>query len=140
MAKYDEDEYYEERPRKKSSSGSKGSGKKSSGSKGNGKKSSGSKGSGKKSSGKKSSSKKQQAKKQRRRIIIFIIEIIILLVAVFVLYGIMTATKSGKVDLDEEKIIINSTVKEAQETTMRGYRNIALFGVDSTSGALTKNT
>ena len=141
MAKYDEDEYYEEeRPRKKSSSGSKGSGKKSSGSKGNGKKPSGSKGSGKKSSGKKSSSKKQQAKKQRRRIIIFIVEIIILLIAVFVLYGVLTATKSGKVDLDEEKIIINNTVKEAQETTMRGYRNIALFGVDSTSGALTKNT
>lgn len=140
MAKYDEDEYYEERPKKKSSSGGKGSSKKSSSSKGNGKKSSGSRENGKKSSGKKSSSKKQQAKKQRRRIIIFIIEIIILLIAVFVLYGIMTATKSGKVDLDEEKIIINSTVKEAQETTMRGYRNIALFGVDSTSGALTKNT
>lgn len=149
MAKYDEDEYYEEeRPRKKSSSGSKGSGKKSSGSKGSSgssRKSSGGKGSGKKSSGskgsgKKSSSKKQQAKKQRRRIIIFIVEIIILLIAVFVLYGVMTATKSGKVELDEDKIIINNTVVEAQETTMRGYRNIALFGVDSTSGALTKNT
>lgn len=147
MAKYVEDEYeYEdERPKKKSSSGSKGSGKKSSGSKGGSKKSSGNKGSGKKSSGskgssKKSSSKKQQAKKQRRRIIIFIVEIIILLVAVFVLYGVLTATKSGKVDLDEGDIIINDTVKEAQETTMRGYRNIALFGVDSTSGALTKNT
>ncbi|MDE6847525.1 MAG: LCP family protein [Lachnospiraceae bacterium] len=141
MAKYDEDEYYEEeRPRKKSSSGSKGSGKKSSGSKGSGKKSSGSKGNGKKSSGKKSSSKKQQAKKQRRRIILFIIEIIILLIAVFVLYGVMTTTRSGKVELDEDKIIINNTVVEAQETTMRGYRNIALFGVDSTSGALTKNT
>ncbi|MCM1123696.1 MAG: LCP family protein [Eubacterium sp.] len=140
MAKYVEDEYeYEEQPRKKSSSGSKGSGKKSSGSKGNGKKSSGG-GGGKKSSGRKASSKKQQAKKQRRRIIIFIVEIIILLIAVFVLYGVMTTTKSGKVDLDEEKIIINSTVKEAQETTMKGYRNIALFGVDSTSGALTKNT
>lgn len=141
MAKYDEDEYYEEeRPRKKPSSGSKGNSKKSSGSKGSGKKSSGSKGSGKKPSGKKSSSKKQQAKKQRRRIIIFIVEIIILLIAVFVLYGVMTATKSGKVELDEDKIIINNTVMEAQETTMRGYRNIALFGVDSTSGALTKNT
>ena len=104
--------------------------------KGNGsKKSSGGKG-----GSKKSSSKKQQAKKQRRRIIIFIVEIIILLIAVFVLYGVLTTTKSGKVDLDEGDIIINDTVKEAQETTMKGYRNIALFGVDSTSGALTKNT
>ena len=147
MARYVEDEYeYEdERPRKKSSSGSKGSGKKPSGSKGGSKKSSGKGNGSKKSSGgkggsKKSSSKKQQAKKQRRRIIIFIVEIIILLIAVFVLYGVLTTTKSGKVDLDEGDIIINDTVKEAQETTMKGYRNIALFGVDSTSGALTKNT
>ncbi len=133
MAKHYEDEYDEDdyRPRKKSSSkgGSKSSGRKSTGS--------GKKSSGKKSSGK---SKKQQAKKQRRRIIIFIIEIIILVVAVVVLYGVMKGTGSGKVELNDEKIIINDTVEQAQETTMKGYRNIALFGVDSTTGALTKNT
>ena len=124
MAKYMEDEFEEERPRKKSSSGGK-----------NRKKSSGKKG-----SGKKESNKKQQAKKQRRRIIIFIIEIIILVIAVVVLYSVLTATKGGKVDIKEDDIIINQTVKEAEETTMKGYRNIALFGVDSTTGALTKNT
>ena len=129
MAKYMEDEYEEERPRKKSSSGSK-----------NGKKSSGKQGSGKKSSGKKVSSKKQQAKKQRRRIIIFIAEIVILVIAVFGLYSAMTVTRGGKMEIKEDDIIINQTVVEAQETTMKGYRNIALFGVDSTSGALTKNT
>lgn len=129
MAKYVDDEYEEERPRKKSSSGSK-----------SGKKPSGKKGSGKKGSGKKASSKKQQAKKQRRRIIIFIVEIIILVVAVVVLYSVMTATKGGKMEIKEDDIIINEPVKEAQETTMKGYRNIALFGVDSTTGALTKNT
>ena len=101
--------------------------------------SSGNKGSGKKPSGKKSS-KKAQAKKQRRRIILFIIEIIILVIAVFVLYSVLSGTKSGKLDLDEDKIIINKQVQEAEETTMKGYRNIALFGVDSTTGALTKNT
>lgn len=126
MAKYVEDEYEEERPRKKSSSG--------------GKKSSGKKKSGKKGSGRKGSGKKAQARKQRRRIIIFIVEIIILVVAVFVLYSVLTATKGGKMEIEEDDIIINETVKEAQETTMKGYRNIALFGVDSTSGALTKNT
>ena len=126
MAKYVEDEYEEERPKKKSSSG--------------GKKSSAKKGSGKKSSHKKGSSKKAQARKQRRRIIIFIIEIIILVVAVVVLYSVLTATKGGKMEIKEDAIIINQAVKERQETTMKGYRNIALFGVDSTSGALTKNT
>lgn len=135
MAKHYEDEYDEDdyRPRKKSSSrsGSKSSGRRSSGS--------GKKSSGKKSSGK-STSKKKQAKKQRRRIIIFIVEIIILVIAVVVLYGVMKGTGGGKVELNDEKIIINDTVEQAQETTMKGYRNIALFGVDSTSGALTKNT
>lgn len=126
MAKYYEDEYEDERPRKKSSSGS--------GNRNSGKRPAGKKGSGKKSS------KKQQAKKQRTRIIIFVIEIIILVVAVFVLYAVMSATTSGKVKIDENDIIINDTVKKAEETTMKGYRNIALFGVDSTSGALTKNT
>ena len=129
MAKYVDDEYEEERPRKKSSSGSK-----------DGKRPSGKKSKGKKSSGKKASSKKQQAKKQRRRIIIFIVEIIILVVAVFVLYSVLTATKGGKMEIKEDDIIINEPVREAQETTMKGYRNIALFGVDSTTGALTKNT
>lgn len=58
----------------------------------------------------------------------------------FVLYSVLSGTKSGKLDLDEDKIIINEQVRDAEETTMRGYRNIALFGVDSTTGALTKNT
>ncbi len=141
MAKYRDEAYEEEEwetPRKKKSSGSK-SGSKSSGSRKSSGHSSGHKGSGKKSSGKKSS-KKAQARKQRRRIIIFIIEIIILVIAVFVLYSVLSGTKSGKLDLDEDKIIINEQVRDAEETTMRGYRNIALFGVDSTTGALTKNT
>lgn len=136
MARHYEDEYDEDdyRPRKKSSSkgGSKSSGRKSSGSH--------KKSSGRKSSSGKSTGKKQQAKKQRRRIIIFIIEIIILVIAVVVLYGVMKGTGTGKVELNDEDIIINDTVEKAQETTMKGYRNIALFGVDSTTGALTKNT
>ena len=136
MARHYEDEYDEDdyRPRKKSSSkgGSKSSGRKSSGSH--------KKSSGRKSSSGKSTGKKQQAKKQRRGIIIFIIEIIILVIAVVVLYGVMKGTGTGKVELNDEDIIINDTVEKAQETTMKGYRNIALFGVDSTTGALTKNT
>lgn len=115
---YDEDEV---RPRKKSSGKSGGS-------------------SGRKGSGKKKSGKKAQARKQRRRIILFIVEIIILIIAVMVLYMVLAGTGSGKVELKEKDIIINETVQEAEETTMKGYRNIALFGVDSTTGALTKNT
>ncbi len=140
MAKYRDEAYEEERvaPKKKKSSGSgsKGSGSRPS----SGKKPSGKKSSGRKGSGRKVSSKKEQAKKQRRRIIIFVIEIIILVIAVFVLYTVLSGTKSGKLDLNDDEIIINPQVREAEETTMKGYRNIALFGVDSTTGALTKNT
>ncbi len=58
-----------------------------------------------------------------------------------VLYAVLKVEKVGKVELNEEKLVINEEVKERAETTkMKGYRNIALFGVDSTTGALAKNT
>lgn len=85
-------------------------------------------------------SRREREKKKRRRIILFIVEIFILLIMVMVLYITLSGEKAGKVDLKYEDIIINETVKEAEETTMKGYRNIALFGVDSTTGALSKNT
>lgn len=85
-------------------------------------------------------SAKNKSKKKRTKILLFIVEIFILLIMVVVLYGVLKVEKVGKVDLPEEDIVINPEVEEKVETTMRGYRNIALFGVDSTTGALTKNT
>ena len=85
-------------------------------------------------------SAKKQSKKKRTKILLFILEIFILLIMVVVLYGVLKVEKVGKVDLPEEDIVINPEVDEKVETTMKGYRNIALFGVDSTTGALTKNT
>ncbi len=106
------------------------------------KKTSSSKGKKKSSSGKKQS-KKEQAKKQRRRIILFILEIFVLLIMVIVLYVVMTGSKSGHYEIQESDVIINKEVKQASESKTEeeaGYKNIALFGVDSTTGALTKNT
>lgn len=91
------------------------------------------------SSGRKMS-RREREKKKRKRIILFIVEIFILLIMVMVLYITLSGEKAGKVDLNYEDIIINDKVKQAEETTMKGYRNIALFGVDSTTGALSKNT
>lgn len=85
-------------------------------------------------------SAKKKSKKKRTKILLFILEIFILLIMVVVLYGVLKVEKVGKVDLPKEEIVINPEVEEQVETTMRGYRNIALFGVDSTTGALTKNT
>ena len=89
------------------------------------------------------SSKKKSGKKKTTKIVLFIIEILILLVMVFVLWTVLKVDKVGKVDLPEEDIIINPEVEKLQESgdsVLKGYRNIALFGVDSTQGALSKNT
>lgn len=87
------------------------------------------------------SSKKAKAKKKRKHIIMFTIEILVLIVMVIVLYGVLKVTKSGKVNIDDADIVINSQV-EAEEKTgaMKGYRNIALFGVDSRDKELSKST
>lgn len=82
----------------------------------------------------------KKTKKKRGKILLFIVEIFVLLLMVVVLYGVLKTEKVGKVDLKEEDIVINTEVQEKVETTMKGYRNIALFGVDSREGKLTKNT
>lgn len=84
--------------------------------------------------------KKKKKKKGPFKIVLFIAEIFVLLAMVVVLYGVLKTEKVGKVEIPEEDIVINKAVEEKIETTMKGYRNIALFGVDSTTGALDKNT
>ena len=86
-------------------------------------------------------SKKKKGKSKRSKILLFIVEIFVLLIMVVVLYSVLKIEKVGKVDLPKEDIVINPKVEESVQTSsMKGYRNIALFGVDSTKGALTKNT
>lgn len=124
----DEDDWeYEEAPRKRSSSGGK-------------KKSSGKKSSAKGTSGKKKMSAKAKAKKKRKRILLFMGEIILLAVMLIVLWGVTRTEKVGHLEIPEEEIVVNEGVSEEQIEVMKGYRNVALFGVDSTTGALTKNT
>ena len=124
----DEDDWeYEEAPRKRSSSGGK-------------KKSSGKKSSGKSASGKKKMSAKAKAKKKRKRILLFMGEVVLLAVMLLVLWGVTRTEKVGHLEIPEEEIVVNESVSEEQLEVMKGYRNVALFGVDSTTGALTKNT
>lgn len=87
--------------------------------------------------------KSKKAKRKKRTMIILIVEIIALLLLVFAAYMVFVrwnVTKVGKVDLDENKIISNMNSGVASNTEMKGYRNIALFGVDSREGDLDKNT
>ena len=86
------------------------------------------------------------------KIVLFAIELIVLVAMVIVLYTVLKTEKVGKVEIKEEDIVINQEIKAKIETTSgggegedakeaySGYRNVALFGVDSREKALTKNT
>lgn len=88
--------------------------------------------------GKKNMSAKAKAKKKKKRIILFVVEIFILLIMLVVLYGVLKTEKIGKITINEDDIVINDEV--AESAAMKGYRNIALFGVDARNGALGKGT
>lgn len=84
---------------------------------------------------KKMSAKKRKAK-QRRRIMLFVIELIALVVLLGAIVGVNMIQKMDKVYINEDDIVINEHVEQNQ--VMKGYRNIALFGVDSRKGKLGK--
>lgn len=90
----------------------------------------------KKASGKKQLTAKERAKKQRKRVVLFLIEVLVLAVMVVVLVLTNKATQMGKVQINEEDLVFNEGVEDS--TTMKGYRNIALFGVDNISGEVPK--
>lgn len=86
---------------------------------------------GRQTNGKKMSAKKRQAR-QRRKIIIFAVEIVVILAMVAVLYLVMSQTNTeGPVVtvLEPDQLEIHEEV--VQNETMKGYMNIALFGVDA---------
>lgn len=80
-----------------------------------------------------------------KNIPLLILEICVLLIAVGILYVVMTTTKEvDKVAIDKDNIKINDEVvqkKEAETVEQaKGYRNIALFGVDARDKELGKGT
>lgn len=94
--------------------------------------------------------KPEKQKSKAGKVVLIIFEVLLLAALGIALYFVLNTTKSGKIELPEEDIIINEEVKAKlktktssdgkEQTAMTGYRNIALFGVDSREGALTKNT
>ena len=78
-----------------------------------------------------------QKRKSKRKMIIFGVEIVIILIMFAVLYILMNISNEGpKVTvLDPEQLAIPSEIQQAKEedpdNKMRGYMNIALFGVDA---------
>lgn len=85
----------------------------------------------------------QAAKKKRKKILLFVAEIFLLLILVTALWAVNKIQKIQYVDFEPEDVHINAPVRndiEQGTTTMKGYRNIALFGVDSRDKELDKNT
>ncbi len=85
----------------------------------------------------KAPARKKQAKK-KKRIIMFTVEILALVVLGVVLWGVMKQTSVQHITVNEEEIAqnFNDTVEENQ--AMKGYRNIALFGLDARDDNLGK--
>ena len=91
----------------------------------------------------------QQGTKRRwiKSVPLLIAEIFILFLAIGILYVVVTATDEvERKEIDEDNIVINEEVVEAMKTeesdadAAKGYRNIALFGVDARDGELGKGT
>ena len=84
--------------------------------------------------------RRKKKKSKVGKIILFTVEIVVLVLVTMFLYTALKVDKSGKLNIAEGAIVINETVREYAEVSMKGYRNVALFGVDSTTGQLDKNT
>ncbi|MCH5248543.1 MAG: LCP family protein [Lachnospiraceae bacterium] len=90
----------------------------------------------------------QKQKKKRKfgyNIPLFIVEFLVLCIAIGVLYVVTIATKDFKrTNIDTDTIVINEevadTIAEKKEEKAKGYRNIALFGVDDRDGNLGRGT
>lgn len=102
---------------------------------------------------KKRKNSRAASSRKKKAIAIFAVEIVvllILLVGAYVLFAKMGVTSAGKtelsvvktdsgeVDFAKNEIAVNEAVADNEE--MKGYRNIALFGVDARDGQLKKNT
>lgn len=77
--------------------------------------------------------------KNTKKILIIVGELLVLALAVGIFIFVLNFEKQNtRVNIDEDKLGIETVVVENE--TMKGYRNIALFGVDSTTGELESKT
>ena len=82
-------------------------------------------------------------RKTKRWTIILIVEILLILILVplvFVFAKLNKVQRATASDVDKANIVINTNVDENTQNILKGYTNIALFGVDSRDGSLEKDT
>ncbi|MBD5451318.1 MAG: LCP family protein [Lachnospiraceae bacterium] len=85
---------------------------------------------------------KKKAKKKKWKIALFVVELLVICILVGVCWAMSKANKIQHVQItDEEKkeeLAIDEGIMESE--ALKGYRNIALFGVDSREGQLDTST
>lgn len=83
-----------------------------------------------------SSRSSKRARRKKKRIILFVIELLVLAVMAAVLFLVVKWDKIQKDNLKESDIYVNEGVTAQENSSedtwnMKGYKNIALFGVDA---------
>lgn len=79
-----------------------------------------------------------KSSKSKKKVLLLALEVLVLVAAICILVIVMKFERTNtRVNIDEEDLDIHIDV--AENETMKGYRNIALFGVDSTTGSLGKD-
>lgn len=89
--------------------------------------------------------KKRKSGNKTAKIVLFAVEAVVLVGLLCALYFLRDFGQTGviRAEFNEEDIKMNDEQVKNNEVVaqqLKGYRNIALFGVDSTAGTLTKNT
>lgn len=79
--------------------------------------------------------KKRKKKRGRKKIVLFVFEILVLIIvlAVLGLYNSTIGKIDFKNDLSASEAGINDDIDEESVQTMHGYLNVALFGLDNLS-------
>lgn len=85
---------------------------------------------------------KKKAKKKKWKIALFVVELLVIFILVGICWAMSKANKIQHVKITEEEkkeeLAIDEGIMESE--ALKGYRNIALFGVDSREGQLDKST
>ena len=81
-------------------------------------------------------SKKKRRKKKRLRWIKFLFEILVLTVLALGLFLAYKYTQITKTTIQEDQLVVNTDIPEDEWNRMKNYTTLALFGVDSRTGAL----
>ncbi len=78
----------------------------------------------------------KRKKRKKRKRILFVVEVLVLLILAVALFAFFKLSKINKQDINQDNLIINEQISPEETKILKGYTNIALFGVDSREGKM----